>query len=79
MSRVEVADAEGVGRGRAQGEGYPQFRQPRVLCVHVGKPGQPQGDLKGLVDPLRRDVIEGIRSSINVFRDRRPELYKVST
>ena len=24
-------------------------------------------------------VIEGIRSSINVFRDRRPELYKVST
>lgn len=24
------------------------------------------------------DLIEGIRSSINVFRDRRPELYKIN-
>ena len=32
-----------------------------------------------ITSELDFSVIEGIRSSINVFRDRRPELYKVST
>lgn len=43
---------------------------------YLAKAGDGEETITGELD---FSVIEGIRSSINVFRDRRPELYKVST
>lgn len=56
ISDIKIADAERISDGGPSGEGYIQFGKTFIFRVYVRISGQPQGDLKGLVEALGRDI-----------------------